>query len=299
MTTNNKQKILFVVNPIAGHSQKETFPDFVQRLLDHQKFDYKLVFTDRPGHASELSRQAVKDQIDLVVAVGGDGTVNEVARCLIHTPVKLGIIPSGSGNGLARHLNIPMNYEGALKLINSATSSKIDTATINGQPFISIAGVGFDALVAKLFAQDPNRGFFTYFKIVAARYQSYRPKKYVITIDGKTTIKTKALFVSFANSNQFGYNTTIAPEASLNDGLLDICIVEKPMIFEMPIIINLLLLKMIHKSRYVSIHKASNIQVKRTKNRVVNLDGEAVKLSQNLEVQVVPQSLNVIIPKQG
>lgn len=299
MTSNAKQKILFIVNPIAGNTHKETFPDVVERLLDHQKFAYDLVFTNKPGHATELSSKAVQQKTDLVVAVGGDGTVNEVARCLINSETMLGIIPSGSGNGLARHLNIPMNFEGALKLINNSSCSKIDTATINGEPFISIAGVGFDALVAKLFAESQSRGFFTYFKIVAARFQSYRPKKYKIVIDGKTIIKTRALFISFANSNQFGYNTTIAPEAKLNDGLLDICIVEKPNIFEMPMIINLLLLKMIHRSKYVSVHKASHIKVERTKNRVVNLDGEAVKLSQNLVIKVIPNSLNVIIPKHS
>lgn len=292
-----KKKLLFIINPISGSSHKESFPDFVDRVLDKSHYDYEIKYTERAGHASEISSAAVANNIDIVVAVGGDGTINEVARCLVNTRTQLGIIPSGSGNGLARHLNIPLHFEGALRLINKGICSKIDTATINGDVFISIAGVGFDALVAKLFAEDPNRGFFTYFKIVAAKFQSYKPKHYTLTLDNKTTIETDALFIAFANSSQFGYNTTIAPEAKLNDGLLDVCIVEKPPIFEMPLIINLLLLKRIHKSKFVQVYKASEITVKRNKNRTINLDGEPLKLKKKLKIKVNPLSLNILIPK--
>jgi len=292
-----KRRLLFIVNPISGSSHKESFPDFVDRVLDKSQYDYQIKYTERAGHASEISRAAVAEDVDVVVAVGGDGTINEVARCLINTKTQLGIIPSGSGNGLARHLNIPLNFEGALQLINKGVCSKIDTATINSHVFISIAGVGFDALVAKLFAEGSNRGFFTYFKIVAAKFQSYKPKQYTLTFDKETTVETKALFVAFANSSQFGYNTTIAPEAKLNDGLLDVCIVEKPPIFEMPLIINLLLLKRIHKSKFVKVYKASEITVKRSGSRIINLDGEPLKVKKNLNIRVNPLSLNVLIPK--
>ncbi|MCK9451630.1 MAG: YegS/Rv2252/BmrU family lipid kinase [Bacteroidales bacterium] len=292
-----KKKLLFIVNPISGSSHKESFPGLVDSLLDKSKYDYEIKYTERAGHASEISKTAVAENVDVVVAVGGDGTINEVARCLVNTTTQLGIIPSGSGNGLARHLNIPLNFEGALRLINKGVCSKIDTATIHDEVFISIAGVGFDALVAKLFAENTNRGFFTYFKIVAAKFQSYKPKHYTLILDNKTTIETDALFIAFANSSQFGYNTTIAPEAKLNDGLLDVCVVEKPPIFEMPLIINLLLLKRIHKSKFVQIYKASEILVKRNKNRTINLDGEPLKLKKNLKIQVNPLSLNVLMPK--
>jgi diacylglycerol kinase (ATP) len=292
-----KKKLLFIVNPISGSAHKESFPAFVDRVLDKSSYDYQIKYTERPKHASEISSEAVAAKTDVVVAVGGDGTINEVARCLINTETHLGIIPSGSGNGLARHLGIPLNYEGALRLINKGISSKIDTATINNHVFVSIAGVGFDALVARLFAQDPNRGFFTYFKIVAARFQSYKPKSYTVTLDNEAAFECRALFIALANSNQFGYNTTIAPEAKLNDGLLDVCIVEKPPIFEMPLIINLLLLKRIHKSKFVKVYKASKIIIERKKNRVITLDGEPLKIKKNLDIRVNPLSLNVLIPK--
>jgi len=291
-----KKKVLFIVNPIAGHSQKELFPDFVKRVLDHEQFDYQIASTQYAGHAILLGIEAANDRFDLVVAVGGDGTINEVARGLINSETTLGIIPSGSGNGLARHLNIPLNFEGALQLINSGKKSKIDTGIINGQTFVSIAGVGFDASVADLFAKDSNRGFLTYFKIAAMQYQGYKPELYTITLDDQVEFKTTALFISLANSNQFGYNTTIAPQAVLNDGLLDVCIVEKPNFFDMPLIINLLLLKMIHKSKFVQIHKAKTIKIRRLKNKVVNIDGEPIKLGKDLLIEVNPLSLHIIIP---
>lgn len=299
MTNAPKQRIRFIVNPIAGHAGKEEFPVFVDRYLDHAIFDFEICFTERAGHATELAKEALINQFDVVVAVGGDGTINEVARCLINTTTTFGIIPSGSGNGLARHLNIPLNFEGALDIINQGHKVKIDTVNINKEVFVSIAGVGFDALVAKHFAKDPNRGFFTYFKIVAARYPNYKPKKYTLILDDHETIETEALFISLANSNQFGYNTTIAPDASLNDGMIDVCIVQKPFIFEMPLIINLLFLKMIHKSKYVNIHKAKKVLLIRDKNRVINLDGEPIKLKKDLIAEVNPLSLLVIIPKDN
>jgi diacylglycerol kinase family enzyme len=134
---------------------------------------------------------------------------------------------------------------------------------------------------------------------VAARYPNYKPKKYTLILDDNHTIETEALFISLANSNQFGYNTTIAPDASLNDGMIDVCIVEKPFIFEMPLIINLLFLKMIHKSKYVTIHKAKKVVLIREKNRVINLDGEPIKLKKDLTAEVNPLSLLVIIPKDA
>lgn len=292
----SRSRIWFVVNPIAGNSQKEEFPEFVRNTLDHVRYQYEIKYTNGPGHAVELGKEAALEGVEMVVAVGGDGTINEVARGLINTETTLGIIPRGSGNGLARHLNIPLNFEGALKLINTGRKSKIDTGTINDEVFVSIAGVGFDALVSDLFAKAPGRGFITYFKIVAGNYQNYIPENYSIILDNGQIINTSALFVTLANSNQFGYNTTIAPEAKLNDGLFDVCIVEKPNIFEMPVIINLMLLKMIHKSRYVTIHKSAGIKIIRNQDAVVNIDGEPVYLDKELDIKVLPLSLNVIIP---
>lgn len=298
MPANKMKTIRFIVNPHAGHGSKDELPSLISRVLSERDFSWEVVFTAKPGHASQLAREAVEAGTTLIVAVGGDGTINEVARCLIGTDATLGIIPAGSGNGLARHLRIPINPQRALQLLVNGHASRIDTGLINNKEvFVSLAGVGFDALVAKHFANDPDRGFLGYFRIVAQRYPSYKPKKYRLTIDGTQTIETEALFITMANSNQFGYNTTIAPEAKLNDGLMDVCIVRKPPIFEMPIVLNLLFLNMIHLSKHVEIIKAKSVLMERDKNRVVNVDGEPVKISQNLQFDIVPSSLNVIIPK--
>ncbi len=297
MPESPKKKILFIVNPQAGVGHKETFPNQVDKVIDKQHFEYEISYTEEADHAISLSREAVIKKTDIVVAVGGDGTINEVARSLIGTSTVMGLVPAGSGNGLARHLGIPLNATRALRLINTAKTMKIDTGIINERPFVSIAGIGFDALVAKKFAEDPHRGFITYFRIVASLFQHYKPKKYQINIEGEKPITKRALFVTLANSNQFGYNTTIAPNAKLNDGLIDVCIVDKPPFFELPLIVNLLLLKMIHLSKHVHIYKAAKVQVVQKKVRCVNIDGEAVRLnSRTMDISVNPKSLNIIIP---
>lgn len=291
-----KKKIVFIINPISGGKKKVDIPKAILAEIDYDKFDVDIRFTERVGHAQEISKQCVEDGFDIIVAVGGDGTINEVASEMINSKSILGIIPRGSGNGLARHLGISRSVNKALGLINSTHTMKIDTASINGKPFISIAGVGFDAKVAELFANSKKRGFLTYFKIIAEKYATYRPKEYRITLDSRQTITTNALFISIANSNQFGYNTEIAPNAKLNDGKLDICIVKKPFLVELPLIINLLLLKAIHLSPHVEIIPASKIIIVQSKNRKVNIDGEAVELGKELNIKVNPLSLNIIIP---
>lgn len=295
METTIKKRILFIVNPISGIHKKTNFPKLVENIIDHEKFDTEIIFTQYARHATEIAQDAVIKKYDIVVACGGDGTVNQVSSCLIDTDVILGIIPFGSGNGLARHLHFSLKPENALEAINSGIPTKIDTATINGQPFVSIAGIGFDAYVARKYASVIHRGFFSYLKIIAKSFTTYRQKKYTLILNNEETISTNALFISFANSNQFGYNATIAPKANLADGFLDVCIVKKPILFEIPVLANLLLLKMVHLSRYVKIIKASDIKVVNLKNKYVNLDGEPLKIKGDLHIYVKPLSLNILI----
>ncbi len=295
--TNTKKNILFILNPISGKRSKKNIPRIINDHIDKSKFEISIKQTEYPGHAVELSKQGVQDGYDVIVAVGGDGTVNEVASQMIYTDVVMGIIPGGSGNGLARHLNIPLSPVKAIELINRCNVTKIDTAKVNDVPFVSIAGIGFDALVAKKFAESSTRGFLTYFRIAANEFLHYKPKKYKLIFDDGTKIKRRAFFISFANSNQFGYNTQIAPNARLNDGKIDICIAQKPSIFQTPILANLLLLKMIDKSPLMEIVPTTGVKIKRKRNRVVNIDGEPMKLKKTLEVKVVPSSLKIIIPE--
>ena len=297
--TNIKKRILFIVNPISGSRRRRNHVELINDHVDRNKYDINIALTKYAGHAIEISRQAVKDKYDVIVAVGGDGTVNEVASQMINSRSTLGIIPGGSGNGLARHLNIPLTALRAISLLNKGIVTTIDTATVNNKPFISIAGVGFDALVAKKFAKSPRRGFLTYFRIVANEFLTYKPKKYKLSFDEGLYIKRRAFFISFANSNQFGYNAKIAPNARLNDGKIDICIAQKPNVFQTPVVANLMLLKLIDKSPLMDIISTTGVVIKRKKNKVINIDGEPVKLDKELVIKVVPSSLKVIIPQNG
>jgi diacylglycerol kinase (ATP) len=292
-----KRKITFIVNPASGsnRSRSQEIPDLIEKHLDHLIFEWNIVYNSEVGRGICLSREAAEQGIDIVIAVGGDGTVNEVARGLSGTKAVLGIIPSGSGNGLARYLGIPTDLAQAIGVLNSGKSIKIDTVSINESLFLSIAGVGFDALVADKFAQSNRRGFFSYFRIASREYPYYKPRKYIMDIDGQI-IKRRALFISFANSDQFGYNTTIAPTADISDGLMDVCIVKKIPMFKAPLVATMLIAKKIDQSRYVEIIKAKQVSLRRRKNEVINIDGEPVILTRDLFIKVNPLALQVIVP---
>lgn len=291
-----KKKIIFIVNPISGHHNKNHFPNLVESSIDKNKYDYTIVFTEYANHATELTMKAIEDGYEYIAAVGGDGTINEVAKCMIDKEQTLVIIPFGSGNGLARHLGLPFKVEKLIKeVINNGKKYKIDTATMNGVPFISLAGIGFDAMIADYFAKDENRGFLTYAKLITEKYPNYRQKEYTLIMDDKTTIECKPFFVTFANSSQFGYNAEISPKASVQDGLLDVCIFKKPNILEVPIVATYFLAKQIDKSNFIDIYKAKKIQVIRKVDEVANVDGEPVEMSKDIIVEIKPLSLNILL----
>ena len=177
--------------------------------------------------------------------------------------------------------------------------SKIDTATMNGVPYISIAGVGFDAIIADYFAKDPNRGLKTYVKLVTEKYFHFKPEKYHLIIDDKEEFDCEPLFISFANSNQFGFNAAVSPHASLNDGLLDVCIFKKPNILQVAYVAERLLTQRIDKTHFVDIHKASKIKVIREKEDYANIDGEAVMMPKDVVVEINPLSLNILLPSNN
>ena len=291
-----KKKIIFIINPISGHHNKNNFPNLVEKHIDKNQYEYSIVFTEYAGHATELTMKAIEDDFDYIAAVGGDGTINEVAKCLIGKRQILVIVPLGSGNGLARHLELPFKPERLIKeVINKGKVYKIDTAVMNNIPFISIAGIGFDALIADYFAKDENRGFMTYAKLITEKYPNYRQKEYTLILDDEKTIECKPFFVTFANSSQFGYNAEISPKASVQDGLIDVCIFKKPNILEVPIVATYFLAKQIDKSNFIDIYKAKKIKVTRKVAEVANIDGEAVEMSKDITVEIIPLSLNILL----
>jgi diacylglycerol kinase (ATP) len=296
---NNSQpplkNILFIINPISGVGKQKGIEKLLREGIDPARYTFSIAETEHPGHAVTLSREASAKGTEIVVAIGGDGTVNETATGLVGTKTALGIIPTGSGNGLSRHLGIPMNIRKAIAIINGGKVIPIDTATINDNFFVSVAGVGFDAAVAKKFAEAPRRGFNTYFQITTSSYKNYKPKKYTLIIDG-VEITRRALLVSFANSNQWGNNITIDPGASVEDGFIDVCIVTKVPYWKTLFLAPLLFMKKFHETSYVEIIRAKEVQLKRKKGKSVHLDGDPKKLGKELNIRILPLSLNVVIP---
>lgn len=293
--TSSKQRILFIVNPISGFGHKGQVGKGIEAQLDHTRFSYEILYTEEKGHAVVLARKAAKEGVSIVAAVGGDGTVNEVGQGLVGTGCALAIIPSGSGNGLARHLRVPLNLPGAMKVINRAKRMRIDTVTLNGSLFLNMAGIGFDAHVARKFERSGRRGFFSYLRIVISSYRSYKPKKYSITVDG-TRIRRKALMISFANSSQFGNKTTIAPHASVNDGYVEVCIMKKLPFWKVILMSPLVFLGKTDKMPSLEIVRAREVTVKRKKGRYLHLDGDPEKGKKLVSVVVQPLSLQVIVP---
>lgn len=290
-----KKKILFIINPISGIGKQKKVEQALDIYLQKDKFDYQISYTSYAHHATALSLAAVLKGFDIVVAVGGDGSINDCVKGLVSTGVTLGIIPAGSGNGLARCLNLPLTVESAIKCINNQKSIEIDSINLNNTVYASIAGVGFDALIAREFAKTHTRGFQPYLKLVLQLYPQYKQQNYTLIIDGKE-VQTQALFISFANSTQFGFNTEIAPNAQLDDGLIDVVIVKKP---PLPLLLwtaQLLFFHRFDKSIYVETYQAKHIVVKNSGEMGVNLDGEYTSFEGDLDFSVESKSLSVIIP---
>ena len=291
-----KEKILFLINPISGTKHKGHLPGMIIELIDTTIFDVEVVITKFKGEATDIVRQKLLDNYRYFVAVGGDGTVNEIAKALINTKGIMGIIPVGSGNGLARHLHIPLQPRKAIQIINKLKYQAIDYGLINNSPFFCTCGVGFDALIGEKFAQCKGRGLANYVKTTIKEYFNYKPEMYQITIDNERTINRPAFLITFANGSQYGNNAYIAPNADICDGKLDICIISPFRLFRAPEIGFRLFAKNIDKSSLMYSERASHILLERASEGVVHFDGEPHRMGKSIEISLVNNGLNVIIP---
>lgn len=289
-----KLRICFIYNPISGVRRIKGLEDLIKQNLNLNRFEYSIKATSSAKDAMRLASAAVQENFDIVVAVGGDGTINEIVQGMGNTPLMLGIVPNGSGNGLARHLEIPLEPEKAIKLVNKLNTRTIDIATINGYPFASIAGLGFDARVANKYRKLKKRGLYGYARVIMMEFFRYREREYTLSFNDQK-ITRKALLLSIANSNQFGYNTVIAPTAKPDDGLLDIVIVKKFPVGEIPRMIGLLFTGKIDQSSYIESYKTTEIFIVRKRGKRVNIDGEAIKMGNEIFVRIQPAAIKVIV----
>lgn len=288
------RKIAFILNPLSGKGNKEAVEQYINRQFKKTAgFDTLLYTTRCAGDGYEQARLLAAQGLDAVVAVGGDGTINEVARGLLHSRTTMGIVPMGSGNGLARHLRLPMDFKKALNKIMHFHIRAIDAAQINGQLFFCTAGIGFDALIGHLFNSGGKRGMSTYISLSTREFLQYKPQEYTIMIDGQTHTH-KAFLITFANASQWGNNAYIAPLAHCNDGQLDIVVWKDFPRRAVPFMVPRLFTKTIHKSSFVEMFQGKHIVVKRPQEDYVHLDGESLQMGEILNIQVLPSALKVL-----
>lgn len=294
-----RKRILFITNPISGIHHSDNLEKLIYDTIDKKRFDIEIAYTKYKSHGCELAKDAVEAGIDIVAAVGGDGTINEVASQLVGTQTTFAVIPHGSGNGLAYHLHIPIDVKKSLRNINNGITQAIDTCKINGQYFFSIAGIGFDAKVAFDFNNDVKRGFQNYFKHILKNYFEYKSTEYVLNADGEESI-CDAFFITFANSSQWGYNVKIAPQASIQDGLLDVCICHRPNFIKLlNIDLPFLLSNHFDKSslvKYIQCEKIS-LHAKDNSPMYLHIDGDSAGEVDQVVVDIRPHSLLTIVPK--
>ena len=289
-----KKKIVFILNPISGTSKKNGIPAIIESTLDSDKFDYIIKVTEYAGHASEIAHEAKDNGTDIVVAVGGDGTVNEVARAIVHSHTALAIIPCGSGNGLARHLMLPMNFKKCIDIINQCEIHDLDYGVINGYPFFCTCGMGFDAFISMKFAESGKRGPISYVENILREGLKYRPETYEIA-DETGTKRYKAFLVSCANASQYGNNAYIAPQASMSDGLMDVIIMEPFDVLEAPQVSFDMFNKTLNQNSRIKTFKCKKLHIHRKHAGEIHYDGEPVMTGSDIDVYLEEKGIRVVV----
>ena len=281
------------MNPLSGTSDKKDIPYLIEELLDKDQFDYSIRETEYAGHAYEIAKESKEQGIDIVVAIGGDGTVNEVGRALVHSNTALGIIPAGSGNGLARHLLIPMKIKGAIQVLNDCEITDLDYGIINEHPFFCTCGVGFDAFISEKFAEAGKRGPITYLENILKEGLKYEPETYEIEAENGT-IKKKAFLISCANASQYGNNAYIAPQASMSDGMIDVIIMEPFDALEASQISIEMFNKTLDKNNKIKTFRSKEIKIYRKAPGVIHYDGDPIETGKEIVVTLKEKGIKIL-----
>ena len=292
----NKQFDLHaIINPVSGVGSKWGVPRMLAKLAEEKQQTLKLSFTEYPGHAGELAALALQQGAKYILAVGGDGTVNEVAAAMMHSDAVLGIIPKGSGNGLARELHISMDTKRAIEVISKGFVSTIDACKANGRVFFTTCGVGFDAAVSHKFAGEKRRGSLTYVKSTVEEYLQYKPEVYELFVENEA-IREEAFLVVCANASQYGNNAYIAPHANIQDGKMDITILSPFTPLDIPSLAFQLFTKQIDKNSKIQVIRATQLSIVRQNHGMMHLDGEPVMSGNRIDVSIIPKALKVFTP---
>ena len=292
------KKVKFVRNPKSGILRTQTLiRKAIEWNFEDSDFEYDIVETEYAGHAHEIAKQAVEQGYDAVVAIGGDGTTNEIGSALVNTQTVLGIIHLGSGNGLARGLGISMQPIKAANVLKTGRIRAIDAGLIEGQVFFIVTGMGFDAMIGKIFNEQDVRGLLPYFTIGFREYKSYKCEVYVLKFDGKQ-VAVSALFVTIANLKGWGGGAIISPDAKFDDGLLDICVIHRAPWYYLLGNLHKLFTGGVVKLRKYSRYQAKSIEIIREKPGPYHFDGESRDGGATLHISVLPQALKVIVPNE-
>lgn len=288
------KEIVFIINPKSGTGNKQIVENALAETLDHTIFNSHIIYTEFAGHAAEIARTEAAKGVDIVAAVGGDGTVNEVARSLVHTSTALAIVPCGSGNGLARHLRIPMVPAEAVSLINECCIKSLDYGTINDEAFFCTCGVGFDAFISMRFAEAGKRGLATYVEKTLQDGLRYKPERYQIEIEGESEVQ-EAFLIACANASQYGNNAYIAPDASTRDGLLDVTLLTPFNPLESAQIVLQMFNRTLQKNSHVKMFRTNHLKITRAKEGPAHIDGDPKMMGEVLDVRLIPSGINVVV----
>ncbi|MDR1743913.1 MAG: diacylglycerol kinase family lipid kinase [Dysgonamonadaceae bacterium] len=291
-----KEKICVIINPVSGNESKHNIPDKVAAAFDQKNFDVFFRITGYPGHATEIAKDAVRKKYKYVITVGGDGTVNEVAKALIGTDCTMGIIPFGSGNGLARDLHIPLNSKNAIKIILDGNIRTIDYGIANDHVFFCTCGVGFDAFISGKFAEEKLRGPLGYLRQVLEGVIDFKSDEYDIAYDGGS-LKERAFVVTCANASQYGNDAFIAPEADMEDGKMNVSILKPLNAIEIPQTTLQLFTKNIDKNSKMISLLTADLTIRRSREGVMHVDGEPIQTGKDIRVKIVPKGLKILAPK--
>jgi YegS/Rv2252/BmrU family lipid kinase len=288
-----KKDITFIINPKSGTHSKDEIPAIIESTLDPDQFNYELRFTEYRGHASEIAKECTEKGCDIVAAVGGDGTVNEVARSLTHTNSALAIVPSGSGNGLARHLCLPMDAKKSIEIINACKIENFDYGVINDLPFFCTCGMGFDAFISLKFAEAGKRGPITYVENVLKEGLKYKPETYVVE-DETGKMRHKAFLIACANASQYGNNAYIAPGATMKDGEMDVVIMEPFDVLDAPQIAADLFMKTFGNNSKIKTFRAKSIHIHRSEPGAIHFDGDPIMTGTEIDVHIEHEGIKIL-----